>query len=647
MLTRPSRIIKHSAVVFLHAAIVLWWLWPIVRGLSSSLPGAQAGDNVTFVWNVWWMRYVLHHPGQSFFSTPFLFYPVGTDLTLHTHTALPALVAAVVGPSSLVAAQNLLIIAHLFLNFVCSYALAYRATRQVFAALVASLIFGASPFVGAHLPGHFNLIAAWTIPLVVLCWNEAFHRHSPIFAALCGIVLGATAYIDYYLFIYAAIAVGLLAVALYGGFSTTNRLSHAGRRRALVIIAVLIALDIGVMLAILLWPADQVILRGIRVSTRSVRNPVTAAWLLALLAVCVQLYRRPRFAFRTGALVRMLAPVAAAATVVILPLLANGVKLWAAGRYVSQPYQWRSAPPGIDVATLVTGNPFNVWWGATVRGWYSSVRIDQVEGCGWIPLAGLVLAAAAIRVCWSEPVVRCWAFIGASFLVWALGPWLVVLGWRTPLVLPAILLRYVPIVANARMPGRAMILVYLAIAQISAFGLVALMRDDRRRLAAWALAALIAMDCAPAWPPFYHPRVPATYHAMHGPPGAICELPLGLRDGFGEVGTFDASVLLYQTVHQRPILGGFVARLSPDVVRTYRASPMLSTFVRLSSNGRENDSAVDSPLASPADLTPLGVAYVVLDTRAAKPQLLSYVRSASVLRLIGEEDGREFYEVRR
>src|SRR5258707_6395095 len=111
---------RHVIALLTLAAITGLWLLPVLSRFSTAIPGAGAGDNVTFVWNLWWMRYVLHHPGASFFSTSFLFYPFGADLTLHTHTALPAFVAAVAGPSSLVASQNVLIVLHLYLNFVCS-----------------------------------------------------------------------------------------------------------------------------------------------------------------------------------------------------------------------------------------------------------------------------------------------------------------------------------------------------------------------------------------------------------------------------------------------------------------------------------------------------------------------------------------------
>ena len=155
---------RHAIALLTLAAITGVWLSQFYQD-SPPLSPARAPGNVTFVWNIWWMRYVLHHPGASFFSTSFLFYPFGADLTLHTHTALPAFIAAAAGPASLVASQNLLIVLHLYLNFVCSYALGYRTTRRVSSALVAAVVFGTSTFISAHLMGHFNLIAAWIVPL--------------------------------------------------------------------------------------------------------------------------------------------------------------------------------------------------------------------------------------------------------------------------------------------------------------------------------------------------------------------------------------------------------------------------------------------------------------------------------------------------
>ena len=70
------------------------------------------------------MRHVLATPGLPYFHTTYLFYPFGTTIADHPHTALPALVAAtLLRPMSVVTAQNVLLLAYVFLNMTCAYAL--------------------------------------------------------------------------------------------------------------------------------------------------------------------------------------------------------------------------------------------------------------------------------------------------------------------------------------------------------------------------------------------------------------------------------------------------------------------------------------------------------------------------------------------
>ena len=112
-----STVGRHAAALAICAIAVAWWLQPVLTRMSVAVPGAGAGDNVSFIWNVWWTRYALQHPGQSVFFTPLLFHPFGANLTQHTLTLLPAL--AVSWIDNPVLAQNVLIVAHIFLNFAC------------------------------------------------------------------------------------------------------------------------------------------------------------------------------------------------------------------------------------------------------------------------------------------------------------------------------------------------------------------------------------------------------------------------------------------------------------------------------------------------------------------------------------------------
>ena len=644
-------IVRHwLAPVMTFAGLTAWWLLPILANPSVVIPGAGAGDNVTFVWNVWWMRYVLHHPGHTFLFTPLLFHPIGVDLTLHTHTALPALIAA--SSSSPIAGQNAVIALHLFLNFLCSYALSHRLVRHVLPSLVAAIIFGTSSFISAHLNGHFNLIAAWTLPLVCLLALRALDTGSWTRAVGVGLALAATAYTDYYLFVDASILVVLLWISLALEVTFRSAAFSRPRRRVLVALASLVVVDVLIIAGILLSSAERVDIGFIHISLRSVRNPITAAWILLFAVGVVAAAARMRVSMHLDLLARTRrVPAVAMAVIVLLlvPLLVHAVTMWRTGTYVTQAYWWRSGPSGVDAASFVLGNPFHAVWGEHVRALYTRFRIDVIEASGWIPVSALALILAAIVFRRDGQGLKPWLLAGTVFIVWALGPWLTVFGRQTPVILPALFVRFVPIVANARMPGRAIVVVYLVVAILAAIGLDRLIsRGGRMRIVAWGLVLMVLVEVMPSRPPFYLPDMPSTYAALHDAPltGAVCELPLGLRDGFGETGSFDSAILLHQMMHERPIVGGFVARLPPAIAATYESMPVVQSLLRLSSGRAASDQDLTlTRRDAAAALVSAGIAFVVLDTRRASADLVQYVHSRIELQQIAEEDGRVFYKV--
>ena len=210
-----AQVTRSRAALFLVPAFLALSAWPLFHLLGQAavaVPGGGAGDNLTFLWNSWWM-YRAVHGGGSFFFSPMLFAPFGVDLTLHTHTALPSLVAAAfASPDSLVLRTNLVIALHLFLNFGCAFALGWKVTRDLPAAVLGSVVFGWSPYVGSHLAGHFNLIAAWILPLTVYLLMTSLEDRSRIARVSLGILAGVAPYIDYYYAIYAFVLVIVFVV---------------------------------------------------------------------------------------------------------------------------------------------------------------------------------------------------------------------------------------------------------------------------------------------------------------------------------------------------------------------------------------------------------------------------------------------------
>lgn len=63
-----------AAAFYLLAALAFFW--PILPRFASALIGT-AGDNLKYIWTMWWGRQVLLDPAASLDFSPYLFYPEG------------------------------------------------------------------------------------------------------------------------------------------------------------------------------------------------------------------------------------------------------------------------------------------------------------------------------------------------------------------------------------------------------------------------------------------------------------------------------------------------------------------------------------------------------------------------------------------
>ena len=474
----------------MFALVAVAWTFPLILHLGTSLLGATVGDNVTGLWNLWWMRTALAS-GQDFFRTSYLFAPVGVDLTLDTHTALPAFVGAtVLAPLSVVAALNLTILAALFLNGWCAYRLAARFTSDGGAAIAAGLMFGGSTYITAHLNGHFNLVGAWTLPLFALAMAEAF-RGSVRWGVAAGVVLGGTAYVDdYYLVFEGALALCLVACAAR---EWSIRRGHRSRRSDLIssVLAAAIVGDVVLIIAIRMTGNLSLTIRSWRILLHDTYNPLQILWTLAALWIVLRTQPRIRVRPRGEWEARRAWPAVAVAAVTSVALAApmawKGARLALRGDYVSPHYPWRSAPSGVDLASVLVGNPFHWLWGPALQHLYVSCGMNLIESAGgWLGLVPVLLAAWSLRRRWTDQGGRHWAAIGAIFLVWAFGPHLNVFGRATGMILPETVLHWIPVVSNARMPGRAIVVVDLAVAVLGAVALAAWRAFERAgRTSCW------------------------------------------------------------------------------------------------------------------------------------------------------------------
>ena len=417
------------------------------------------------------MRKALSAPELDFFHSNYLFSPFGVDLVNHPNTALQGYISATaLAGLTVIEAENLYIIVSVFLNAACAYALAVDIARDRRLALLAGFAFGGSPYIAAHLLGHFDLLTAWVIPLFALFLRRALQsgrpdrcpwvrRHA---SQLRRTPRTTTWSISRYLGSRTRSQRGMPSLT-----SVEPRQQKPALFTIRLIIVGLLALDAVLIFVIAMGGGTSFDVGGLQISARSVRNPLLVMWLLAVAWMLTKWrvivrFRRPEAeAFWRGMQALMI--TAATFLVLCLPLIAQAFELVLSGRYVTQAYFWRSAPRGVDALAPLMGNPFHPLYGDAVTRWYQHLGLNRIEAVGWIGVVPIVVLLSSRGKWLDSEEARRWKFVLIVFAIWALGPFLTVAGFDMGLPLPQALARFVPLVENARMPGRAMVCVYLAL----------------------------------------------------------------------------------------------------------------------------------------------------------------------------------------
>jgi hypothetical protein len=323
------------------------------------------------------------------------------------------------------------------------------------------------------------------------------------------------------------------------------------------------------------------------------------------------------------------------------PLLWQAAWLIARGEYVTQEYGWRSVPHGVDLLAPLLGHPLHPLMAAVSVPAYAALRQDYVEVIGWIgivPIA-LLLIAGRPRSLGNGGEIRDWRILAIAFAIFALGPFLIIGGFDTGLKLPEILLRYVPFAANARMPGRAMVGVYMALGVLAALAFTGATGRLRSPVVQWLLIGLVAFeywDAPIRLTPLDHPSAYRTLAAA--PPGAVCEVPFGIGDGLSVgVGSQERIALYHATLHEHPMAGGYIGRMPVNAADRYRGHPLTAMLLRLS-----GDTAAPSAARS-SDPSPCE--YLVVDRRSSSAELKAYVAQLPADRIASDE-ARDVYRLR-
>jgi hypothetical protein len=105
-------------------------------------------------------------------------------------------------------------------------------------------------------------------------------------------------------------------------------------------------------------------------------------------------------------------------------------------------------------------------------------------------------------------------------------------------------------------------------------------------------------------------------------------------------------MLACQPVYSRPLVGGFVARLSPNTLAAYKADPLLATWLRMSGATAIANVATPDAQVSAERLRADGIRFILLDRAKATPALRNHVEHDLPLIRITDEGSYALYVVR-
>jgi hypothetical protein len=643
LLLLPFSMRSHSipaAATCGYVVLTLLFSWPLPVHMGTHLTGPPDGDTGVYVWNQWVFRHELvdQHSLPLFTREIFSLSPPA-NLSLHNYTIFQDLIALpLLQVLDVVTTFNVVYLLMVVLTGYAMFRLAWHVTGRPVESWLAGALFSWSPWLVTRGIGHFSLVAAAPLPVFALLLLRLEERGRFRDALALGATVCWAATTDPYFAVY-CVMIGCVFLAM-----RTIRITHAAidRRAEPLVLDALIACVAGFSGALLIGGGFQTTVFGRHVSAHGLYTPMLLLTALALVRLAwprrhaVLSINRPEL-FR---LARASSVAAVVSAVMLSPVLfAVGIRIRNNG-FESSRILWRSSPPGVDLLSFFLPNPNHPLAPESVRAWLTPRPDMFLENVASLPFVALACVCVAVRTGWRP--ARLWPVLTVMFGLLALGPFIHVAGLNTDIPGPWALARYLPLVRLARTPGRMAIVATLGVSMLFADALCYLGNrwPQRRRVLLCTVAAVMFFELLPAPRPLYSASVPRFYArvAQYGADVRILELPVGIRDGTSSIGNFTARSQFFQTVHGKPLIGGYLSRVSRRRIDEIRREPTLAALVTLSEGGTLDLAQQRAVLEqAPAFIRQARIGFVVLDRTRSSPQLRDFaVRVLRLHRIDGE-----------
>ena len=637
------------AAVLGYAVIAVAFSWPLVLHFGTYLTGPPDGDTGVYVWNQWVFRHeILVHRQLPFFTNSIFSMTPEANLSLHNYTAFQNLLALpLLGVLSVVATFNLIFLLMVVLTAYSTFLLARHVTGRFSESWLAGLMFAWSPLLVTRGMGHFSLVAAAPLAIFLLVLMKADGHERFRDAVALGAVVAWAATCDAY---YAVFCLLIGAVFLVARVVAIHNSRQSGRARAARwAVDVLLLCAAGLVGAIAITGGWTSSIFGVPISAKGLYTPVLIMSGLAFLRLGWHLRASPRPGAEVDAkrLVFLTVAAGVVAAVILSPVLyAVGERL-TAGELKSPGVLWRSSPGGVDLFALVLPNPNHPLTPQVIADWLATFQGGYLEAVVSIPFVALITMVVAWRRGWRAS--RWWTALAIAFGALALGPFVHVGGLNTYVPGPWALLRFVPVLGLTRMPSRFSVVLMLAVAVLFAAALEWLGRTypHRRRLILVTVGILLLAELLPAPLTLHSAAVPRFYERVAAAPGdvRVLELPTGIRDGTSSIGNFIARSQYFQTMHEKPLIGGYLSRVGGRSIADVRRIDMLDALIVLSEGGTlspEREAALIS--GGPAFIREANLGFVIVDRLRSPTALIDFAKRALHLSYVDRDGVFELYQ---
>ena len=161
-----------GAIFLTYALLTIGFTYPLVVYLTKGLPHHNR-DVWIALWNNWWLHKALT-TAQSYYFTPYLFYPHGVSLATHSNSLLPSAFSALLIPFlGQLGAFNLTFFLTFPLGALGMYLLVCDLTHRPLAAFVAGVTYAFAPYYLTQGMAHPSLGSVGWLPYTALFLRRA------------------------------------------------------------------------------------------------------------------------------------------------------------------------------------------------------------------------------------------------------------------------------------------------------------------------------------------------------------------------------------------------------------------------------------------------------------------------------------------